>query len=78
MDITVTPVDVSDADFAGLVAALDAYQLPLYPAQSNHLISLAELKSADARAWLARVNAVFSPDIHPGKCTYVWCCGIHH
>lgn len=40
---TFTPASASQPDVRALIAALDAYQTQLYPAESNHLLDLASL-----------------------------------
>lgn len=40
---TFTPATASQPDVRALIAALDAYQAQLYPAESNHLLDLAAL-----------------------------------
>ncbi|NDL63978.1 GNAT family N-acetyltransferase [Acerihabitans arboris] len=57
MNFTIMPVGLDDQDFALLVAKLDDYQLPLYPAASNHGVPVGALRAARARVWLARAGA---------------------
>ena len=40
---TVTDIAPTDAEFTALIAALDAWQETLYPAESNHLLDLGQL-----------------------------------
>ncbi len=40
---TVTDIAPTDAEFTALIAALDAWQETLYPAESNHLLDLSQL-----------------------------------
>ncbi|WP_413721301.1 GNAT family N-acetyltransferase [Sodalis sp. RH24] len=56
MDVRIMPVEASDPEFARLVAALDAYLIPLYPAQSNHGLPIGALRAAGVRVWLARAG----------------------
>ena len=43
MNVEIRNADPSEAGVRALIEALDAYQLALYPAESNHLDSLEEL-----------------------------------
>lgn len=40
---TITDIAPTDAEFTALIAALDAWQETLYPAESNHLLDLGQL-----------------------------------
>ena len=40
---TITDIAPTDAEFIALIAALDAWQETLYPAESNHLLDLSQL-----------------------------------
>lgn len=40
---TITDIAATDAEFTALIAALDAWQETLYPAESNHLLDLGQL-----------------------------------
>lgn len=40
---TITDIAPTDAEFIALIAALDARQETLYPAESNHLLDLSQL-----------------------------------
>ncbi|STV44428.1 N-acetyltransferase GCN5 [Klebsiella pneumoniae] len=40
---TITDIAPTDAEFIALIAALDAWQEALYPAESNHLLDLSQL-----------------------------------
>ena len=40
---TVNDIAPTDAEFTALIAALDAWQETLYPAESNHLLDLSQL-----------------------------------
>ncbi len=41
---TITDIAPTDAEFIALIAALDARQETLYPAESNHLLDLASCR----------------------------------
>lgn len=54
-DVVIAPGDVGASDVQALVAALDSYLGSLYPAESNHGLSLEALQAPDVRfvvAWL--------------------------
>lgn len=40
---TITDIAPTEAEFIALIAALDAWQETLYPAESNHLLDLSQL-----------------------------------
>lgn len=48
---TVTDIAPTDAEFTALIAALDAWQETLYPAESNHLLDLSQLPPQTVIAW---------------------------
>jgi len=52
--ITITSVDPLEKDVRALVAKLDAYQLSLYPPESNHLDSAKLLQQDHVRMFAAR------------------------
>ena len=43
---TITDIAPTDAEFIALIAALDAWQETLYPAERNHLLDLSQLPPA--------------------------------
>ena len=54
IDFAIVQESPHQADVARLIAALDAYQAALYPAESNHLLSLDALSTPDVRFFVAR------------------------
>ncbi|CAM7183260.1 hypothetical protein LT23_04093 [Klebsiella pneumoniae] len=48
---TITDIAPTDAEFIALIAALDAWQETLYPAESNHLLDLSQLPQPTASPW---------------------------
>ncbi len=53
MEIVVTIADPAHPPVRALVAELDAYLLPLYPAESNHLLDIETLRQPEMRFFAA-------------------------
>lgn len=49
MDITITIADPAHPPVRALVEELDAYLVPLYPAESNHLLDIETLRQPEMR-----------------------------
>lgn len=56
MNISIELESPQTPDVRALIEALDRYQAPLYPAESNHLLSLASLCAPDIRFFVARAQ----------------------
>ncbi len=56
MRVTVQPDDPASPDVRALIAQLDAYQLSLYPAESNHLLPIESLKKPHVTFLTARLE----------------------
>ena len=55
-DVTITLESVRQPEVIRLIEALDAYHVALYPAESNHLLSVEALDQPDIRFFVARVG----------------------
>src|SRR5262249_6723809 len=55
-DIIIQPGDPAAPEAAALIAQLDAYQASLYPAESNHLLSIESLKQPNVTFLIASVD----------------------
>lgn len=55
--LTITLEPPTAPEVIGLIEALDAYQTPLYPPTSHHLLDLDSLASPAVRFFVARLNA---------------------
>jgi putative acetyltransferase len=53
MEIPVTIADPGDPPVKAMVEELDAYLLPLYPAESNHLLDIETLRQPEMRFFAA-------------------------
>lgn len=53
-DVTLEIESPRQADVEGLLAALDAYQAALYPAESNHFLDVEALAAPNVRFFVAR------------------------
>ncbi|MGH7414282.1 MAG: GNAT family N-acetyltransferase [Candidatus Rokuibacteriota bacterium] len=53
-DVTIEIESPRQADVEGLLAALDAYQAALYPAESNHFLDVEALAAPTVRFFVAR------------------------
>lgn len=51
---SISEVDKSDSDLAGLVSELDAFQSELYPAESNHCLDLSTATDEQLRCVIVR------------------------
>lgn len=56
MDITITIADPAHPPVRALVEELDAYLVPLYPAESNHLLDIETLRQPEMRFFAAFRN----------------------
>jgi len=56
--VTVTEEAPDQPEVAALIRALDNFHADLYPAESNHLLSIAELKAAGTKFVVARRDGV--------------------
>ena len=52
-DIVITPADPAEPSVRVLIDELDAYQLSLYPAESNHLLDIETLRQPQMRFFAA-------------------------
>lgn len=56
-EIVIALADPADPSVRILIEALDAYMIPLYPAESNHLLDIETLRRPEMRFFAARVGA---------------------
>lgn len=52
--VTIAIEDPDQPDIRAMIAASDAYMTALYPAESNHLVDVADLRSANVRFLVGR------------------------
>jgi putative acetyltransferase len=55
-DVIIDLADPSDPSVRVLIEALDAYMIPLYPAESNHLLDIETLRRPQMRFFAARAG----------------------
>jgi putative acetyltransferase len=53
MDVLITIADPGDPPVKAMVEELDAYLIPLYPAESNHLLDIETLRQPEMRFFAA-------------------------
>ena len=56
-DVVIARADPRGAIRPALIEELDAYMIPLYPAESNHLLDIETLRRPEMRFFAARVGA---------------------
>jgi putative acetyltransferase len=56
-EVVIALTDPADPSVRVLIEALDAYMIPLYPAESNHLLDIETLRRPEMRFFAARVDA---------------------
>jgi putative acetyltransferase len=56
-DAVIALADPAEPSVRALIEALDAYMIPLYPAESNHLLDIETLRRPEMRFFAARVGA---------------------
>jgi putative acetyltransferase len=56
MDVVVTIADPAEPSIRVLIDALDQYMIPLYPAESNHLLDIETLRQPEMRFFSAIVG----------------------
>jgi putative acetyltransferase len=54
--IEISAADPGEASVRVLIEALDAYMIPLYPTESNHLLDIETLRQPQMRFFAARVD----------------------
>lgn len=68
--ITIDVADPAAAEAHALIAQLDAYHIALYPVESNHLLSVAELRQPNVTFLMAHINgqpAAIGAFVHRGE-----------
>jgi putative acetyltransferase len=56
-EVVIALTDPADPSVRVLIEALDAYMIPLYPAESNHRLDIETLRRPEMRFFAARVDA---------------------
>ena len=56
-EVVIALADPAEPSVRALIEALDAYMIPLYPAESNHLLDIETLRRPQMRFFAARVGA---------------------